>query len=320
MAFQKIRSFLFNFFHFNKQERNGVFVLCIIIVLLFSVRLLMPFIGNDSSNVQLMTINVPSPIVTLDAKEEMVKEPNKSGFDASQTDNINSNKRFVFNPNTISEEDAQKLGFSKKLSATLINFRNKGGKFFKPEDLKKLYGLSPKLYEELENYILIPNNKKEYKRDTVFPNKPYEKKVFTKELVELNSADSLSIVYLKGIGPGFTKRIIKYRTMLGGFHSMNQLKDVYGMNDSLFLTLSSQVKLDPSALVKIPINAIDFNSLRKHPYFNFQSAQAIVNFRLKHGKLNETDVRGLGVFSEEKLRLILHVKLQKSMRKLLKDK
>ena len=93
--------------------------------------------------------------------------------------------------------------------------------------------------------------------------------------------------------------------MLGGFHSVNQLKDVYGMNDSLFTLLSSQIKLDAKVLTKIPINSIDFNSLRKHPYFNFQSAQAIVNYRLKHGKLTEVDVKSLGIFSEEKLRLIL---------------
>lgn len=307
MPIQKLRNFLFNFFHFNKQERNGVFVLCIIIVILFSIRLLMPFIGNDSSNVQLMTINIPSPANSKEVDNQFIKESYKSDLPEKKFSNINNNQQFVFNPNTVTIEDAQKLGFSKKLSATLINFRNKGGKFFKAEDLKKLYGLSPKLYEELESYILIPNAKKEYKHDSAFANKPhtYEKKIYTKELVEINTADSLSIVFLKGIGPGFTKRIIKYRTMLGGFHSVNQLKDVYGMNDSLFLILSSQIKLDPTALVKIPVNAIDFNSLRKHPYFNFQSAQAVVNFRSKHGKLTEDDIRGLGIFSEEKLRLIL---------------
>jgi len=123
--------------------------------------------------------------------------------------------------------------------------------------------------------------------------------------VEINSADSLSIVFLKGIGPGFTKRIIKYRTMLGGFHSINQLKEVYGMTDSLFLILTSQIQLYPNAVTKIPINAIDFNSLRKHPYFNFQLAQAIINYRLKHGKLTEEDIKALGMFSDEKLKLIL---------------
>ncbi len=307
MPVQKLRNFLFNFFHFNKQERNGVFVLCIIIVILFSIRLLMPFIGNDSRNVQLMTINILSPTNPNEVNNQSIKESYKPDLTENKLSNINNNQRFVFNPNTVTEEDAQKLGFSKKLSATLIKFRNKGGKFFKAEDLKNLYGLSPKLYEALESYILIPNTKKEYKRDSAFANKPhtYEKKIYTKELVEINTADSLSIVFLKGIGPGFTKRIIKYRTMLGGFHSVNQLKDVYGMNDSLFLMLSSQIKLDPTALVKIPINAIDFNSLRKHPYFNFQSAQAVVNFRLKHGKLAEADIKELGIFTDEKLRLIL---------------
>jgi competence protein ComEA len=139
MVFQKIKSFLFNFFHFNKQERNGVFVLCIIIAMLFGVRLLMPLVNNDSNSVQFITI-APS--------EKHVKE--EISLYENEVKNTNSeiktsNQRFVFNPNTVSEEDAQKLGMSKKLSATLINFRNKGGKFFKPEDLKKLYGLPPQL-------------------------------------------------------------------------------------------------------------------------------------------------------------------------------
>lgn len=309
----KLKSFLFNFFHFNKQERNGVFVLCFIISVLFGVRLLMPLIGRDSNNVQLISINVQSPTSNTN-EEKHLKKSNTLGFDYDQLDKENSqldknslNEYFVFNPNTVSEEDAQKLGFSKKLSATLIKFRNKGGKFFKPEDLKKLYGLSPKLYEELESYILIPNTKKEYKHDSVFSNTPrtYEKKIFTKTIVEINTADSLSIVFLKGIGPGFTKRIIKYRTMLGGFHSVNQLKEVYGMTDSLYLSLISQIKLDANAITKIPINVIDFNSLRKHPYFNFQSAQAVINYRSKHGKLTEADIKNLGMFSDDKLRLIL---------------
>ncbi|MES2514780.1 MAG: helix-hairpin-helix domain-containing protein [Bacteroidota bacterium] len=297
MPVQKIRSYLFDFFHFNKQERNGVFVLGMIIVILFAVRLVMPLMKKDVNHVELTTIHIqPS---------EKILENEKYNTEKPRREVTVSGQRFVFNPNTISEEDARKLGFSKKLSATLNNFRNKGGKFFKPEDLKKLYGLPPELYNELESYILIPQ--KEYKKDSAFGGKShsYEKKVYTKELVELNTADSLSIVFLKGIGPGFTKRIIKYRSMLGGFHSMSQLKDVYGMTDSLFLVLSAQINIDAAALTKIPINAIDFNSLRKHPYFNFQSAQAVVNFRTKHGKLMETDIKGLGVFSEERLRLIL---------------
>lgn len=300
MVFQKIKSFLFNFFHFNKQERNGVFVLCLIIVILFATRLVIPLLKNDNNTVQLITINPSAPSII---NEETQQIENNSVISDSQLKV--PNERFVFNPNTITEEDAQKLGLSKKLSATLINFRNKGGKFFKPEDLKKLYGLSPELYKELESYVLIPNSTHEIKRDTVYPTRSFEKKAYTKTVVEINTADSLSIVYLKGIGPRFTKRIMKYRSMLGGFHSVNQLKEVYGMTDSTFALLSSQIKIDDQSITKIPINAIDFNSLRKHPYFNFQTAQAIVNYRFKHGKLTEADFKVLGIFSEEKLRLIL---------------
>jgi competence protein ComEA len=298
MAFSKIKSFLFNFFHFNKQERNGVFVLGCIIVFLFSIKLFLPYFGNGN---QLVVINV--------LNSEKNEFPNTQSSDVEkQVENkvFISSEKFVFNPNTISKEDALRLGFSEKLVNRLINFRNKGGKFFKPEDLKKLYGISERLYEELENYILIPNKKTATKSDSIdYKISLVAKKKSSPSLLEINSADSLSIVYLKGIGPGYTKRIIKYRNLLGGFHTINQLKEIYGMTDSLFSLLSSQININSNAVTKISINTIDFNSLKKHPYFNFQSAQAIINFRTKHGKLNELDIKSMPIFSEEKLALIL---------------
>lgn len=306
----KIKEWLQNLFHFNKQERNGVFVLSIIIGSLVIVKLCLPLFNSNKDQVQFITITHSSN----STEEKTNSTDNVLPESKKEIDNeAVSSERFVFNPNTISAEDAQKLGFSKKLSHTLINFRNKGGKFYKPEDLKKLYGLAPTLFEELEAYILIPNANKEYtnkfKKDTVYqktyPKPTYEKKVFIKEAIEINTADSLSIVYLKGIGPSFTKRIIKYRTLLGGFHSMNQLKEIYGMTDSLYLNLTSQIKLDKNNITKIPINVIDVVTLRKHPYFSYASAQTVINFRSKHGKLSEQDVRDLGIFNEEKLKLIL---------------
>jgi competence protein ComEA len=306
----KIKEWLQNLFHFNKQERNGVFVLFIIIGSLVIVKLCLPLFNGNKDQVQFITINN-----SLNDKEEKMnlKEDVTHQSEKDIVIEAVSSERFVFNPNTVSAEDAQKLGFSKKLSNTLINFRNKGGKFYKPDDLKKLYGLAPKLFEGLEAYILIPNATKEYthkfKKDTVYQkaySKPtYEKKVYIKEAIEINTADSLSIVYLKGIGPSFTKRIIKYRTLLGGFHSLYQLKEIYGMTDSLYLNLTSQIKLDKNNITKIPINVIDLVTLRKHPYFQYASAQTVINFRTKHGKLSEQDIRSLGIFNDEKLKLIL---------------
>ena len=305
-----IKEWLQNLVHFNKQERNGVFVVCIIIGSLVMIKLCLPLFNGHNDQVQFITIHQSSHVQeeNTDSADQVIHRSEKQIVHEAV-----SSERFVFNPNTISAEDAQKLGFSKKLSQTLINFRNKGGKFYKPDDLKKLYGLSPTLFEELETYILIPNANKAYphkfKKDTVYQNtssKPtYEKKIVSKEVVEINTADSLSLVYLKGIGPSFAKRIIKYRTLLGGFHSLHQLKEIYGMTDSLYLKLTSQIKLDKHNLTQIPINVIDVVTLRKHPYFPYASAQTVINFRSKHGKLSEQDVRNLGIFNEEKLQLIL---------------
>ncbi len=295
-----------NYFNFNKQERNGVLVLCSLIILLLIVKTCLPYFIHQENTIVLTELKtvIESPVPYEKKEYSDYKKQD-------ETAPLVNRKLFVFNPNTITYEEAIELGFPAKTAHILINFRNKGAKFYNSESLKKLYGLSPKLFSELEPYILIPNTKKEFKNDSAFytksnyPKPIYEKKVYPKTIIDINTADSLAIVYLKGIGPGFTKRIIKYRTMLGGFHSMNQLKEVYGMNDSLFTTLSSQIKVDENTLTKIPINAIDFNSLRKHPYFNFQTAQAVINYKFKHGRLTENDFKNLGIFSEEKLKMIL---------------
>lgn len=298
----KIREWLFNFFHFNKQERNGVFMLCVIIALLFVIKLLIPVLAGDSAEVQFITVEVQNgrtDKVNNNGHTETAIESKISTKDLSQ-------ELFVFNPNTITQDDAQRLGFSGKLSRTLMNFRSKGGKFYKTEDLKKLYGMPQALYQKLEAYVLIPNSVKEKDSVKLIISKNFIKeKKDTKPLVDLNSADSLSIVELRGIGPAFTKRILKYRKLLGGFHSLEQLKEVYGMNDSLFNMLASQILINPDNMVKIPINAIDLNSLRSHPYFTYQTAIAVINFRKKHGRLNEQNIKDLGVFNQEKLSKIL---------------
>lgn len=299
----KFKEWLYQLFYFNKQERNGVFVLSILIALLLVIKCSMSLWVSPKESFMMAVIPTKNKDVSKEKTLLDFNQQNKQ-FKNEKTQDV---ELFVFNPNTICVEDAQRLGFSKKLSTTLINFRNKGGKFYKPEDLKKLFGVSPQLYDQLEDYILIPATNKEYKRDSFNYQSRNSNQVTKKpkEIIEINSADSLSIVYLKGVGPAFTKRIIKYRSMLGGFHNINQLREVYGMTDSLFLNVQSQIQVDKTQIIKIPINAIDFNSLRKHPYFSYASAQAIINFKFKHGKLTEQDLKSLGVFSEEKLALIL---------------
>jgi competence protein ComEA len=292
MLIQKIKDFCFDYFYFNKQERNGVLVLVVILFFIALIRLLLPSFYNRNNEIS---------VIAFEAKLPISKEQSKTrSFQInSKTSNINK-PLFVFDPNTMSEEEALMLGFKAQTIKTLIKYRAKGGKFQKPEDLKKVYGVSTYLFNQLEPYILIA--KKENYQIKIDSTLIAPK---SKQTLELNSADSLGLVYLKGIGPGFTKRILNYRKRLGGFHSLIQLKEVYGMTDSLFQLVSEQVLLNKGTIKKIYINSIDFNTLRMHPYFSYQTSNLIINYRFKHGAFTEESFKNLDVFNEDKLKLIL---------------
>jgi DNA uptake protein ComE-like DNA-binding protein len=293
MLFQSLKNKLFEYFYFNKQERNGVFILFLILLIVVFIRLILPSLYEKENQITVIELKAPSEEIT--SKYQQQQQKNYS------INNEFQKQLFVFDPNTITEQEAVLLGFKPKTAQTLLKFRAKGGKFKEPEDLKKVFGVSDKLYSILEPYILITSKQiKSEKVDSVkFP------VVKSKELLELNSADSLGLVYLRGVGPGFSNRILKYRKKLGGFHSMIQLKEVFGMTDSLYNLVSEQIVLNPGSIRKIYINAIDFYTLRQHPYFSYQVSNIIINYRLKHGLITENVLRELGVFSEEKLKLIL---------------
>jgi len=105
------------------------------------------------------------------------------------------------------------------------------------------------------------------------------------KIIEINSADSITLDLLPGIGPSFARRIIKYRGMLGGFAYPEQLKEVYGMDSARYYGFISQVRIDTSGIRKIDINKATFKELLAHPYLEYEQVKAIANFRDKKGRL-----------------------------------
>jgi len=270
-----LQQFLNNYFGFNKQQRNGLFVLCCISVLLLIIRLSYPSFIKP----------LPLQIENITMFEEDI---NLSKASAKKNYSFYKFKGalFPFDPNTASLEDLVKLGIREKTAQTLIKFRNKGFKFKQKEDLKKIYGLNENTYLKLEPYILIKNisePKNESKTSTLASSKNSLK-------VELNNADSIALIALKGVGPGYAKRILKYKSMLGGFANMLQLKEVYGMTDELYALIESQCIINSAVVTKININAIDFKALNKHPYISYELTKQICNFR-KTVKISEVNIK-----------------------------
>lgn len=208
---------------------------------------------------------------------------------------VTSGETFVFDPNVASLEELKKLGFKEKTAKTLIKFRTNGFKFKQKEDLKKVYGVSEKLYQRLENYILI----KSYKSGPIAEKNTSSKNTISSaNKLELNNADSLALIALKGVGPGYAKRILKYRSLLGGFTSIIQIKEIYGMNDELYNLIESQCIVNSSISSKINLNTVEFKTLNRHPYFSYELTKHIFNYR-KQAKITESNL--LDVIQDEQL-------------------
>lgn len=206
---------------------------------------------------------------------------------------------FQFDPNSVSAVDMKRLGFTSRQIRTTINYRLKGGRFYKSEDLNKIYGLSRALYERLAPYISIPVPvKKEYHPATG---------ISSVEILDINLADTSEFEQLKGIGPVLSERIIRYRSLLGGFYDTQQLEEVYGLEDSVVASLSRYLTADTSVLIRLNLNMATEKELARHPYFGKYKAKGIIKYRTKVQTIKSIEELVInGLLTEEEFEKMRH--------------
>ncbi len=184
---------------------------------------------------------------------------------------------FKFDPNTATDSEFYRLGFSEKQVVSIRNYLAKGGRFNRVEDFIKLKILSEKQKTMLADYIEIKENK------AIFASA-------AKSKIEINKADSLLLKQLPGIGEKLSKRIINYRELLGGFYSIDQIKEVYGITDEVFLMIRDKLEVDQSLIRKLNLNFAGTEELARHPYIRRNMASRIVKFRSKFGKISSPEI------------------------------
>ncbi len=287
-----MKQFFKSYFSYSTREIRGItFLIVLIIVVSVAPTIYEKFAKKERWNYSdfIETINRITNV------SEITIEPEKA----------KATPRFNFDPNTVTSSQLNELGFSKKQIAVLINYREAGGTFFKKSDLKKIYGISEDFYKELAPYIsiapsLATNNKDKNdlsKNRATYPvthkkmdDSTYEQPKYNSGLlIELNAASIEDLVLLPGIGPGFAKRIVKYRTYLGGFHKKEQLTEVYGLTDTLLLKIAPFIEIDTSSILKINLNEIEFNTLNKHPYIDYIQTKNIFKYRELMGFIAKPD-------------------------------
>jgi len=198
---------------------------------------------------------------------------------------------FPFNPNKLSVEGWQKLGLSEHVARVIQHYRNAAGSFSDKEDLKNIYGLSEEEYNRLKPYIRIAAKDSVNTKQRVNSSKSKNKKHEVKPLMlDINVADSADWTKLYGIGSVFAGRIIHFREALGGFYSISQIKEVYGLPDSNFQQIKSHLRISNEAGFKqINLNKTDLKTLSGHPYISYHLAKAVIAFRKQHGKYKSVD-------------------------------
>ena len=87
-----------------------------------------------------------------------------------------------------------------------------------------------------------------------------------------------------------SKRIVKYRDLLGGFYSLEQLKEVYGLSEKTILQIEGMVEVDASKIHKVDLNFDNWKELAQHPYIQKNLAVQIIKFRTKYGSISEPSV------------------------------
>ncbi|MDX1939503.1 MAG: helix-hairpin-helix domain-containing protein [Saprospiraceae bacterium] len=192
---------------------------------------------------------------------------------------------FEFDPNTASASDFEKLGLSDKTAATIVKYREKGGKFQKPEDLKKIYGIKETDYERLKPFIVLTpaiEMKTNIASTTPVKSPDFPNRATKPLAIDINQASPEEWQQLRGIGMAFAKRITTFRDKLGGFSSIEQVAETYGLPDSTFQQIKPQLKSSP-IFRTIAINTASVEELKAHPYIDARLAAAIVSYREQHG-------------------------------------
>ncbi|MDN3586369.1 helix-hairpin-helix domain-containing protein [Pedobacter aquatilis] len=280
MSYRIMRIWLNKHFGFSKGEFNGLLLLIIIIILLKSF----PLVNNYFKPLEKDNPNLVASIKAIQVSDQQRFTYIKDYVESS-TEKV-PHRLFKFDPNKIDVEDRQTLGLSAKQAQSIVNYRNKGGKFYKAEDLQRMYTVSPEMYKKLLPYIEI--EPQEYARkEFQFEKKDYVKKALV--VVDVNQADSTALDQIKGIGPTFALRILKYRERLGGFHKKEQLLEVYGLDSAKYAEVKDQIFINPKSLRTININNADFNQLKTSPYLSYKQINAILQYRKQHGNYNSVD-------------------------------
>ncbi len=183
-------------------------------------------------------------------------------------------------------KELRAIGFSSKAASNIEKYIATGGVVRNEKDLLKIYGMDSAQWNAVSSLIIFPESKSE----STYPDHADPKEIFPTTLLDLNTVNVSELESLPGIGTVLAERIIKYRTSLGGYHYVDQLKECYGLPPETFEKIVPRLTITqpPTA---IPINTVDFSGFN-HPYLNKKMIRLLQAYKAQHGPFKDvSDLR-----------------------------
>ncbi len=297
------------YFSFTKKERTGIITIVVLIVLLSTLPFLYPLfikpkpVNADNFKKEIAALNIKQDSASGYAKKSFGDEDNYTGYNQPSEKNYYKvgakGELFYFDPNTASAADWKRLGIRDKTVGAIQNYLSKGGHFYKPEDISKIWGLHEDEIQRLLPYVQIAAKENNYPQQAYEP-KTYDKPKYTPSVIDINTTDTSALIGLPGIGSKLAQRILSFRDKLGGFYKTEQIGETYGLPDSTFQKIKVRITISNAGIKQFNINTASVDELKAHPYIKYNLANAIVQYRTQHGNFaSVTDIKQIMMVTDE---------------------
>lgn len=296
--------------HFRKSDSDTIIILLLVII---ACLVLFPLVKGGKDNAD-------SENMKELADKENPRKKNTQYYAVPEK----QYELFTFDPNTADSTQLLRLGLQPWQVRNIYKYRAAGGRYNKPTDFARLYGLTLKQYKRLEPYIKIEGevmaadvskpslsdfsgkNKAETSPDESDVEKEqslaaYPIKIKEGEHININTADTNDLKRIPGIGSYYARQIVSYRQRLGGIANVHQLLEIQGFPESsLKFMIVEQASNTHHPITKIKINHLDQNALSRHPYIRYVQAKEIMNLRRLRGPIKKADdLRRLPSFTND---------------------
>ena len=288
MSFKELQTY----FKFSKEQRTGILSLFIIIISLQCIYFFTDFSSKTESDPK------KQEWLSLQAEVDSMK----------LNRNNSSPKIYLFNPNFITDYKGYKLGMSVEEIDRLFEFRKTNKYVNSAEEFQQVTKVSDSLLKEIAPLFKFPdwiNNRKEFKSYNKFPVEAFAKKDKI-VVIDINEATKEDLIKVYGVGEAISVRILKQKEIIGGFVSMDQMTDVWGLSPEVIEKLNLHFKvLKVPAIKKVDINNASLKDLSQFHYFRYALAKDILTYRSMNGDFkNIEDLTKVKGFPVDKAKII----------------